>query len=184
MALHRLTALALAGVLALGVSACGDDTPPPKTPPGTTPASASPSPTGPVAPVLPELAKREDAVGAKAFVKHWFRAVTYAMQTGDTEAVGDVSSPDCTTCTEMQKNITTAYADGGSMAGKGWRISRLQDVNDRPDGAHVFVFVIQAPQKYLDAAGAVIDRLPEKKYAMEVLAQWDEGWTMREVALL
>jgi hypothetical protein len=184
MALHRLTGLALVGALALGVSACGDDSPAPS--PRTSSAAASPTPTatGPAAPVLPDLAARNDGVGAKAFVKFYFAALTYAMKTGDVELAASASGPKCAACRKMLDNIRSAYSDGGRITGGGWIVRRMQDVDDRTDGKHIFVFVVQEPQKYLDAGGGAVDHLERKKYAMELLVVWHAGWTIREVALL
>lgn len=184
MALHRLTALAVVGALALGVTACGDDSPSPS--PSTSSAAASPTPTssGSAAPVLPDLAARNDAVGAKAFVKFYFSALTYAMQTGEMDLAAGASAKRCTACNKMLANIRSAYAEGGRITGNGWIVRRMQDVDDRPDGAHIYVLVVQEPQKYLDAKGRLVDNLERQKYPMELLVVWREGWIIREVALL
>ena len=184
MALHRLTALALAGALALGVSGCGDDSPAPA--PSTSSAAASPTPsaTGPAAPVLPDLAARHDAVGAKAFVKFYFAALTYAMKTGETKLAANASAEGCSACNKMLGNIRSAYSQGGRISGDGWVVRRMQDVDDRPDGAHIYVLVVQEAQKYLGSDGRVVDNLQRKKYPMELLVVWRGGWTIREVALL
>lgn len=187
MALHRLTALALTGVIALGASACGDDTPPETAPStSTSSAAASPSPTttGPVAPVLPELAKRQDAVGAKAFVKYWFAALTYAMQTGDTTEVERVSASNCETCKQLIKSVHDAYGGGGTLSGTGWTVDGLRSIDDRGDGEHVFGFVKQSPQRYLDKSGAVVKRYKGRKFGVETLITWDTHWVMREAVVL
>lgn len=160
MAQHRLTALALAGVLALGVSGCGDDTPP-ETAPSTTPASASPSATasGPVAPVLPELAKRQDAVGAKAFVKYWFAAVTYAMKTGDTDPFMEVSAKECKTCKNLDVAISDAYQADGRITGGGWVLIGLDpDPRLEPPLFRFAARVLQRTQTVHGTSGEVIRR--------------------------
>lgn len=182
MALHRLTALALTGALALGVSACGEDSPSPA--PRTSSAASSPTPTAPAAPVLSDLATRHDDVGAKAFVKFYFAALTYAMKTGDTEPVSSISTDDCNTCSKLIGTIEATYAEKGSLSGNGWTVLALRTVDDRPDGAHVYGFVRQSSQMQRDSTGSVVAHTPDKKFGIEVLAVWESGWRIREVALL
>jgi hypothetical protein len=80
--------------------------------------------------VLPELAKRNDAVGAKAFVKYWFSAVTYAMKTGDTEPFMAVSAKDCKTCSNLVREIDAIYAQG-QLHGEGGACERLRSIQAR-----------------------------------------------------
>jgi hypothetical protein len=183
MALHRLTALALTAVLALGVSACGEDTPP-QTAPSTSSAASSPSPaaTGPVAPVLPELAKRQDEVGAKAFVKYWFAAVTYAMKTGDPSAFVDVSHPKCETCSALAEHITDLEADGSSLEGGGWRVLGVQhDPKTEAPYWRFAVKVAQSKQRVRDANAKVIDASPRQIFFFYVGVTWDEEFRLRGV---
>lgn len=182
MALHRLTALALASVLTLGVSACGDDGPP-KTAPSTTAATASSSPTGPVAPVLPELAKRQDAVGAKAFVRFYFAAVTYAMKTGDTQLMDDYSATDCETCRGISKKVTRIYSADGQNKGGGWHVGRLAYMTDSTVSlAHMTVSVTQPAQRLVDRDGKVWQRDPKTRFLFNVWASPDGGsWRLREI---
>lgn len=184
MALHRLTALALMGALALGASGCGDDSPSPSPRTSSTAASPTPSSTGPAAPVLPDLATRKDEVGAKAFVRFYFAALSYAMKTGDTRGVADISHTACKTCSELMESIRTAYDGGGTLAGKGWSVDGVRSVGDRPDGEHVYGFVTQAPQNYLDKSGRVVKRYDGKKFGVETLVQWKGHWVMREAVVL
>lgn len=178
MALHRLTPLVLAGVLALGVTACGDDTPP-KTAPSTTTATASPSPTGLVAPVLPELAKREDEVGAKAFVKYWFAAVTYAMKTGDTEPFMSVSADDCKTCVGLAQAVDDIYEDGGHLVGGGWRVESIErDPRLAPPLHRYSVRVIQPAQRAVAPDGAVTERVGRREFLFFVGAKWADGYSL------
>jgi hypothetical protein len=182
MALHRLTALALAGALALGVSACGGETPP-ETAPSTTPATASPSPTatGPAAPVLPELAKREDAVGAKAFVKFYFAAVTYAMKTGDTESLMAVSAKECNTCGNLIQRIDQIYETGGRVEGGRW--AAIAFVEDPGAPKPLLRWLVQVKQAKHRILGAKSGNGPvaEKFFALRVSVVWrDERWMLQE----
>lgn len=186
MALHRLTALALSGALALGVTACGHDSPP-QTAPRTTPATASPSPTGPAtepaAPVLPDLAARKDAVGAKAFTRFYFAALTYAMKTGDTGLMDQYAAEDCETCAGIATKIRRIYDAGGRNDGGGWPISRMQYMNDSTDALHhMIVSVTQPPQRLIDETGKVRQRDPRTEFLFNVWAsQGTTGWRLREI---
>lgn len=185
MALHRLTALALVGSLALGASGCGDDSPSPA--PSTSSAAASPTPTatatGPAAPVLPELASRKDAVGAKAFVKFYFAALTHAMKTGDTELMDKFAAKDCETCVGIAKKIRRIYDAGGRNDGGGWQIGRLQYMNDSTDALHhMIVSVTQPPQRLIDQTGKVRQQDPRTDFLFNVWAsQGTNGWRLREI---
>lgn len=187
MALHRLTALALTGALALGVSACGDDSPSPA--PSTSSAAASPTPSksasGPAAPVLPDLAKRHDEVGAKAFVKYWFAAVTYAMQTGDADALVEVSTTDCKTCAGLAKRIRTLEAEGGHIEGGGWTVGGMNEGVERADESRIYrIFVQQAKQTLFDEVGDQASVTPRTGFAADALVVWRGAWKMRELARL
>lgn len=185
MALQRLTALALVGALALGVSACGDDSPSPA--PSTSSAAASPTPsaTGPAAPVLPELAARNDAVGAKAFVKHWFAAVTHAMQTGDADLIEEFSTRDCKTCAALTRKIRHLQDEGGYIEGGGWTVGGINEGTERADASRVYrLFVEQAKQSLFDETGDRVADTPRTGFTADVVVVWHDGWKLRELAKL
>lgn len=177
MALHRLTALALAGALALGAAGCGDDSPAPA--PSTSSAAASPTPstTGPAAPVLPDVAARNDAVGAKAFVKYWFEAVSFAMHTGDTRLFMAVSAKDCKTCTNLNAKILSMYRSRQRLVGGGWRVVGVeQDPKSKAPFWRFAVKVSQLPQKVVDRRGKVVSRDPQDQALFYAGVQWRDGF--------
>lgn len=175
MPLHRLTALALAGVLALGVSACGDDSTP-TTAPSTTPATASPSTTEPAAPVLPELASEKSAKGARAFLEYWLGVVTYSMQTGDTDLLAEISAPECKGCNNLIGMIDSIYDKGGRNDGGGWfpdeiaRDSRVEMPHQR-----FLVSVKQPAQSLYDENGKKVSQDPAKRFALWESQVWRSG---------
>lgn len=177
MALHRLTPLAVVVALALGLSGCGDDSPSPA--PTTSSVAASPTATasGPAAPALPELAKRNDDVGAKAFVKYWFAAVTYAMRTGDTEPFMAVSSDGCKTCANLSKMIEEIYSKGQRLAGGGWRVTGVeQDPGSKAPFWRLAVKVTQARQQVVRADGTVVSRDPRDSALFYAGVEWRDGF--------
>lgn len=178
------TAIAVVVSLGLGVVGCGGDPPEAKPAPSTSAAAPSPTPTGPVAPELPADAKREDEVGAKAFIKFWFSVVTYAMQTGDTSAMDQYAADQCETCIKLSKSIETAYADGGHLEGAGWSVEGVRAGSERSDGVQLYLFAQQAPQAYVDRSGRVSKRIKGAGFGAEALVIRQDDWVLRELALL
>ncbi|HSX67267.1 DUF6318 family protein [Nocardioides sp.] len=177
MALQRLTTLALVGALALGVSACGDDSPSPA--PSTSSAAASPTPsaTGPAAPVLPELAARNDAVGAKAFLRYWVSSVSYAMKTGDTTGLLRASTKECKSCAKIASEIDSIYAGGGHLEGGGWRIVAIEpDPRLKPPLYRLAVRLVQASQRVVDGSGAVTSRRAQEEALFFAGVRWEAGF--------
>jgi hypothetical protein len=120
---HRL--LIAAALLALPLAGCGDDSHAPNTSTSTTPATASPSPIGPIAPVLPEAAKANTTVGAKAFVRYWFEALNYASHTGDSAPLVSASTADCVACNGLRNRIKSIYGVNEHMVGGDWHLVPL-----------------------------------------------------------
>ncbi|MDO7867629.1 DUF6318 family protein [Nocardioides jiangxiensis] len=175
MAPHRLTAPAVAVVLVLGLAACGNDPKPSASSDAPTPTVSS-SPTGPVAPVLPDLARRNDAVGAKAFVKYWFAAVTYAMHTGDTEPFMAVSVKECKTCSNLKREIEAIYGDG-QLRGGGWVVRAVEaDPKTEPPLYRFAVRVEQAPQAVMSGRERTSDRQPRQRFLFYAGARWSGGF--------
>lgn len=174
MAVRRIATATVAAVLCAGVAGCGGDASS-ADPTPTVNASATPtrSATGPAAPVLPELAKRNDAVGAKAFLKYWFAAVTYAMRTGDTAPFMKVSAKDCKTCPGLEKKIKAVYAGGQRIDGGGWKPSGL-DVDPRlkPPLYRVAVRLVQDKQTIRSSDGSVVRGEPRQEALFFAGARW------------
>jgi hypothetical protein len=146
---HRLV---IATALLLALAGCSDDSPAPKASPSTTPATASPSPTGPVAPVLPEAAKANTSVGAKAFVRYWFEALNYASHTGDSAPLVSASTADCVACNGLRNRIKSIYGVNEHMVGGDWQASKIK--YDPRIKAPDYRFVVEGAQ----AGQRVVDR--------------------------
>ena len=104
---------------------------------GTPTPSVSPSPT-PTAPTLPAEARGTSTASAKAFVRHYVAAVNFAMVSGDTSALTDLSLPSCSTCQAIATRIEEVYGQGGRLSGEGWAITTLRLVH-RADKRNMLV---------------------------------------------
>jgi hypothetical protein len=167
---HRL---AIAAALLLALTGCSDDSPGPKASASTTPASASPSPTGPVAPVLPEAAKANTTVGAKAFVRYWFEAVTYAMKTGDTGPIDAVAHKTCGACRKLHKSIDAIYSVGQHTEGGGWNATEISlDPRSKKPSYRFDVKVAQPPQMLVSKTGETLAERGAEQFVFRTGATW------------
>lgn len=174
-------ATVMAAVLVL--SSCGADKPSADPTPSPTSAAPSPSATGPVAPVLPEAAKVNDDAGAKAFVEYWFAAVTYAMQTGDTDVMDRHSGDDCEACEGVSRSVRKIYKAGKENRGGGWAIERLEEQAASTEKLRLFLALVNQPaQALVNSDGSTLNADPAQKFAFEVWASFGEsGWLLREL---
>jgi hypothetical protein len=179
---HRLV---ITAALLLALAGCSDDSPAPKASASTTPTTAAPSATGLTAPVLPEAAKENTAVGAKAFVRYWFEATTYAMKTGDTGPLAEASSPECATCTNLVTGLEKIYSAGNRNVGGGWIVDEIAPDPRQEKPARRFQVVVNQPAQHLvDSDGTVTDRDPKARYVFALTARWSDGWRIDEVVKL
>lgn len=134
--------LALLLGLAGGLSACGGSAEPSTMPSSSGSTTPSASPTGPVEPVLPEAAKANTKAGAVAFVKHYVALLNYAQSTGKVDPARSATASDCAECQAVLNDVAHVYADGGSISGGSWKITRtLTDRNTDPRFSGWFVLV-------------------------------------------
>lgn len=103
-------AVALGLVLpVLLVSGCSDD-PVPKVAPRESPApSVSESSPHP-------------ALGPVATVRAWIKAQNLALQSGDTDALRELSATPCGACDDFIEPIDQVYAKGGRFETPGWKV--------------------------------------------------------------
>lgn len=112
-------------LLALGLlGGCGKE-PPTAAPSGdaSTPV-VTPSSTPTAAPVLPEQAKGNTKAGAIAFVRHYVDVVNFAIETGRTGDLANLSHKSCGSCDRLIENVSKVYAGGGWITGGTCRTSR------------------------------------------------------------
>lgn len=100
----------------------------------------------------------EGAEGLSATTFYYYEAMTYAQQTGKTEAMLSVTD-ECAACTKAADAIAKVYADGGSIEGgqpKPQNVAAVGTVNGQGELSAVVPFM-QDAQKTLDANGKVVD---------------------------
>lgn len=116
MARRLATALVTGALLLAGCSSSpSEDEPAP-----TAPASPTDAP-----PTMPELALDDSPAGAEAFVRHYIDVLNHAALTGDTSALEELSSPECSGCDRYVDLFRTTYANGGYFKGGEWEIEEL-----------------------------------------------------------
>ena len=68
-------------------------------------------------PLMPEEAKEETEAGARAFLNYRADTLWYAMQTGDTSLVRNVTATECSNCTRQFDQIDEIYRKGNWARG-------------------------------------------------------------------
>ena len=101
----RLVAVSLA--LVLGLSAC------------------SSSDEDPPASDRPEFAQEPGQEGAERFAGYWVETLNRATDSGDTETLRTLASPECTSCEDFAQQLDTIYEDGGRVESDGWEITTI-----------------------------------------------------------
>jgi hypothetical protein len=123
---RRLTVRVAVAVVAtsLGLAGCqANPEPPPLEDAASTPSpSATPSTA---APSMPPEAEGTSKAAAKAFVRHYVDLVNYAMKSGDTRQLSDLSASTCQACRAITDRIDEVYDNGGRLEGRGWRVDAL-----------------------------------------------------------
>jgi hypothetical protein len=134
---------ATVAVLLLGISgllqACQSN---PEPPPLETAASSPPAPptSSPTeaAPTLPAAAKGRSEAAAKAFVRHYFTTLNYAMNTGTIQPLEALSDKRCESCSAIARNIESTYAAGGHIESRGWLLNSISPVPRQPVRRPIF----------------------------------------------
>lgn len=132
--------------------------------------------------MLPELAKRNDAVGAKAFLRYWFAAVTYAMKTGDTEPFMAVSARECKTCTNLRGEVLAIRDADRRLIGGGWEVVGVeQDPSLEPPYYRFAVKVHQPRQRVVEASGKVVSKSAAQTFMFLVGVQHRDHFELHGV---
>lgn len=152
-------------VVALFLAGCqGNPEPPPL---DGTPTSGSPSPTPPptvAAPSLPPEAEGTSTAAAKAFVRHYVDLVNYAMATGDTGPISELSLKSCNTCTAIINRIDEVYSSDGRLEGMGWKVRTVSPVAVLAEGAQLIAVGIDISRQITyEASDASPSSSPESR---------------------
>ncbi|HSE10292.1 MAG TPA: DUF6318 family protein [Nocardioidaceae bacterium] len=85
-------------------------------------ATASPADA---APTLPPEAKGTSEASAKAFVRHYFDTLNYAMNSGQTKHLRSLATRECESCGAISNNIDRTYEVGGHIKSRGWLLQSI-----------------------------------------------------------
>ena len=148
----RLALVALVALVAsVSLTGCGGD---PSLAPA--PSSSTPTPTAsptPTPPPLPAAATKRTPAGAKAFLRHFFKAMVFAGDTGDTSYFRTLFNERCVGCAGIADGIDGAYAKGGYFRGGEWIPVKMATYGFDGDRFPVDVTLTTKPQKYVRQKG-------------------------------
>jgi hypothetical protein len=150
-------------VLALG--ACSDDDPEPKFAP--TPSTSAPTEVT----TSPTTAADEET----EFVASYFKSIGEATTNGDTTAFVGVSSPDCTNCQTLARNIDRAFKGGSHVEGALWVIAKSVRAGKRPEGNVWNVDVTTARERWYDGSGELIKIVKPSTQKFGIIVAVDGG---------
>ncbi|MFH5880191.1 DUF6318 family protein [Arthrobacter sp. NA-172] len=68
-------------------------------------------------PVLPDAARANSKEGVEAFTAHWFRAMSYAYETGNVGPLGKITGVNCEMCEGVKRVVPMAYARDRWLSG-------------------------------------------------------------------
>ncbi|WP_235499933.1 DUF6318 family protein [Aeromicrobium sp. Leaf289] len=88
-------------------------------------ATAAPSSSSSPPPISGQ-ASEATPEGAVAFANSWVASLNYAMETGDTTQLSDMSSDGCGGCDSYIGKVDGIYGAGGRLTGGGWSASDFE----------------------------------------------------------
>jgi hypothetical protein len=187
---RRMSSTAAALLLcapAILLTACGTTNPEPA--PLSPPATTSPTPTtttSPTPPPLPHTAKRTSTASAKAFVRHYFDVINYAIRTGKTAQVRRLGTQSCVSCQAIARNVEKVYGAGEQAKTRGWLLYFVGPVDPGPDQTRkVPLGVQETAVVLLDAHDEVLRRDQAKRQPMDIyVIRLADGWRVQRLDLV
>ena len=175
-------AIAVASVVVALVGACSGE-PEPRS--GPTAPSSPPvgeeSAAGPIAkPAMPLAADGKGGPAARAFVHFWLKTLNYAIESGDSAALGAISSPQCEECGRIARTIDDIYGRGGRLSGGTWRMTSLRSLPvDRGADWAGYVTAAVSKQQWTEPGG-VTDRTYDagQGFMYTYAARQRDSWRM------
>ncbi|WP_432491383.1 DUF6318 family protein [Kineococcus gypseus] len=205
--MHRLARSALAvtttAAALAGLGACGADAPagtPVDTPSAPAPvetvaaapvpAAATPvaepsvavTPTPPDRPTLPAAAFTED--DAIAFAGHYLRVLTHARATGDSNAVREISEPDCHACDYDARLIDAAVEQGITFENDrmSFRSARIEAWDTEQKAVEIMLEMHATASQLVNADGSIHQETPETNFSgLMQLKYHDARWWVWEM---
>jgi len=136
-------------------------------------------------PVLPDAAKEHSKAGLIAFTEHWYSALGYAFETGDTQPLSDITGNACEPCESIKKSVTSWNSKGRWISGGRMTVVRTEtSFETLDDGTYqVLTMVQQTPVKYFNADKALVEDMGATPTIVDVFAaKYDSGrWTATNV---
>lgn len=134
-----------------------------------------------VKPVRPAILDgKPSEAAAIAFAKYYLRMYTYAYLTGDADGLNKLGKAGCEFCKNVARDIAREYGDGGHDEGGEISVATARAHEYGVDGIYgVWLNALQAPNRELDARGAVVvDNAEAKSDSYEFALKWDakNGW--------
>lgn len=149
---HVLGAGIAVAAASLALAGCAAGEPAADSPSSSSSAAAIP------APQTNEQMKAEGAAGLSATTYYYYEAMTYALQTGKTEAMLSVTQ-DCAACQKAAESIAQVYDDEGRIEGgqpKPQNVAAVGEVDKNGELSAVVPYMQDAKQ-VLDKDGKVVD---------------------------
>lgn len=157
-------------------------------PEGTADPAATSDPTSvgrSSAPAVPQAAASPSQQAGAEFVRYWFAALTYGVQTGDVDGLNGATSPDCLICQRTIGTIEATYRDGGALRGGAYVVRNVTTTSLWSAERPVYdATVDRSTRTEVDAGGTAGASLPALSFAnCVVVLEWtDDGrWRVREV---
>lgn len=176
--------------LLIVTASCASDSPAPtaRSTSGSTPNSSTPdvstTEAGPPAPPASPAEVRENTVtGASAFARHYWATANYATETGNTDALRDLGTKDCSACTDLEHGITRVYERRQTIVGG---LVDVRDVVARPGDADIGIVVkvllAQGKEAVVDASGETVSESPATdSLLIDMVIVWrDSAWGVAE----
>lgn len=152
----------------------------------STSSSSSSTKGGDAAPELPAAAKKHTKEGAVAFAKFYWEETGRAQESGDTNGLSELISPDCTVCHSLIDDIDKDH-DKGIHADRSPTKVTLALIATTTDGKSdeaATLNVTDQAHNFVDGAEAV-GHVKETKYKSIVYVDWDEGsWVVVDTFII
>jgi hypothetical protein len=153
---------------------------------GSESAGASPSASASAAPSMPVEARGTSKKSAKAFVRYYVDVLNHATVTGRTSRAKQLSAPSCESCEAMLERIDEIYANGGYLAGEGWRVTDMKYQPLQPRRHPIISVGIRlAPQRLVERQGGSVERFEGGQNRLDLTLSRDErSWTVAQLERL
>ena len=181
--MSRTPLAAVALLAACLLAACTDDDPKPDIP---DPTPSAPTSTATAGSTSPTVTPTSVAITPREAVDVWLAAWTVAMNTGETQSVRDLSTPDCDSCARLIAKVEEVYEKGGRYETNGWTATRVSEAPDSVSATPSYVMqVVQAPRSLYGADGELVDEAARSKVPMRMtFKSVGDAWALNRLEIL